>query len=444
MKKDIYIRVLITIVGILIISLVVVILFFYIGQNSSKNNDDNQIIEEYKYSFQTMNNSFNELTEEQKNVARYFDNSYFQINSYTEILRYSELLKGLRISSLCNITSFISIDDDNYEALCVWVRNWEYGGYENSLSDEELAQQFVIRGKKIDKMFIEGDGVTLLGRLEGTKIVDIQGKNYNLPIISVEEITTDERFSEDTIRKVAKAVFGNDIKVRRPTEEEFSKMIENYYYFYSDSLYLIEIENTINNNFKTFDIWQSSNYGLISYNPLFNEGIESDYLNKKIFITPDLQKYIVFDMSRVDKYVYISVYDRSLKKLFSREIANVSAITWDATDTTLVFVSDNDMYQINLETGEDIVEPIFVGKKIRVFMVENGFILLSDSSDDTVMFMNKKGIIVNKFDIDINTFNKDNISVMIQELNNQYVVLYSYPTDISTFEMKTKYIILDH
>ena len=33
--------------------------------------------------------------------------------------------------------------------------------------------------------------------------------------------------------------------------------------------------------------------------------------------------------------------------------------------------------------------------------------------------------------------------LLIQELNNQYVVLYSYPTDISTFEMKTKYIILD-
>ena len=75
-------------------------------------------------------------------------------------------------------------------------------------------------------------------------------------------------------------------------------------------------------------------------------------------------------MSRKDKYVYINVYDRKLNKLWQKEISNASQITWDTTNSNLVFVSDNDFYNINIETGENIFDPVFVGKKndVRILL----------------------------------------------------------------------------
>lgn len=220
-------------------------------------------------------------------------------------------------------------------------------------------------------------------------------------------------------------------------------MVNDYFYSYQDSLWLIEFENQSNLDFKVFDIWGSTPHGFISYNALYNRGIESDYLNKKLYITPDLKKYIVFDMSRIDDLVYISVYNRDLEKLWSREISNVSNITWDATDTQLVFVSDNDMYNIDLETGKDIVKPIYVGKKNSVAIVGNGYILLSENKNDAVMFVDKNWNIKNKFDINLEMSGNGSLSTSLQKLDNDYVILYSYVEVTDRINVISKYIIVD-
>lgn len=435
---------------IIILLVVIIMLVFVIGlilflkkdskeDNSNRDSTSNIVNKEYKYSFQTMNATDNNLSEDQKELAKFFDTNYFFLSSYDELVRYSDTLKNIKIATYCQVKKFLSTDDDNYEIVCNWGNSYDdFWGSD----DLELHDSIIIKGKKPESMFMENDILTIRGNIVGAETRVIEGKNMYLPVIEVAEAGNDW-YSESTIRKVAKLVFGDNIKVRRPTEEENLKMVYDYFYSFHDSLWLIEFENQSNLNFKVFDIWQSMPYGFISYNALYNQGIESDYLNKKLYITPDLQKYIVFDMSRTDELVYISVYNRNLEKLWSREILNVSNIVWDATDTQLTFISDNDMYNIDLESGKDIMKPIYVGKKHSVAITENGYILLSETKKDAVMFIDKNGTIKNKFDINIEMSSKGKLSTALQKLDNNYAILYSYSEVTDRINVISKYIIID-
>ena len=391
-------------------------------------------------SFKQMEYSDSNLSNEQKTIAKFFDEDFFHPYSYEELVRYAEMLKNINISCYCQINSILSADSNTFEASAQWAPENEelWGG------EVELTEPIIIKGNKPEKMVIKGDNLTLRGKLVGAETRNINGENLYLPIIEIIEIGEDYYWhSEDTIRQVAKLVFGNNIKIRRPTDQETEKMVGNYFYEYQDHIWLVEMENQSNLNFKVFDIWQSSPSGLITYNALYNEGIEKDFLSKKLYVTPDLQKYIVFNMSRKDKYVYIDIYDRNLNKLWSKEISRASQLTWDATNTNLVFVSDNDMYNINMETGETIFEA-YVGKKKDIRITENGYILLNQDSDDTVMFVDKEGKIKNKFDVSFDGKENDIIDMSIQKLDDNYVILYTMQS-ISKYSTNwsSKYIIID-
>ena len=409
-------------------------------EETNKNDKTETNVSETSLSFKQMDPSDTNLTDSQKEIAKFFNEDFFHPYSYEELVRYADMLKNINISCYCQINQILSSDDQNFEALSQWAAyNDElWGGTVN------LTNPIIIKGAKPEKMVIKGDNLTLRGKLVGAETREINGENEYLPVIEIIDIGEDYYwYSEDTIRQVSKLVFGNNIKVRRPTDEEMTKMVGNYFYEYEDHVWLIEMENQSNLNFKVFDIWQSSPSGLITYNPLYNEGVESDYLNKQLFVTPDLQKYIVFNMSRKDNYVYIDIYDRNLNKLWAKEISNASQIVWDATNTNLIFVSDNDLYNINIETGETVFET-YVGKKTDIRIVDNGYILLNTESDDTVMFVDKDGNIKNKFDVSFDSNSGDIVDMSIQKLEDNYVILYTFQ-DIHGYssDWSSKYIIID-
>lgn len=394
-------------------------------------------------SFKQMDYTDEELTEEQKAVALFFDEDFFNIMSYDELLRYADMIKNIKISCFFLVDTILSTTDEEYEAYGYW--SYYYDGLIDS-SIVNYNNKIIIKGKKPKGMILTGDIVAVKGRLVGAETRKVDGKTEYIPIIDVEDLSKENLwFSEETIRNAAKAVFGNNIKVRRPTDSETEKMVFNGFYTHHDWVWLVELENQSNLNFKVFDIVQSSPYGVMRYNGIYNEGVtvnEYQDVNKKLYVTPDLQKYIVFDLSVKDKYIYISVYDRQLNKLWQREISNVSQVTWDATNERLVFVSDNDFYNINIETGEDIFTPKYVGKRTNVNIVENGYILLSNDKDDAVLFLDQEGNIKNKYDLvkDDNTYL---LGGVIQKLDNRYVIMFVSAIDNKTDFHTTKYIILD-
>lgn len=448
------------IVAIIIIALVAIIILLVLKLNNNstqtdsnaKNENSENKQEIQTMSFKSMDATDTSLTDDQRAIALFFDEDYFFLETYEELVRYADMLKNINISSYCQVNTILSSDDETFEAVCQWAPNNEalWGG------EVELTNPIIIKGKKPEKMVMQGDNIALKGKLLGAETRNINGESKYLPVIEIIEMGDDYLwYTDDTIRQISKLVFGDNIKVRRPTEEETFNMVNDYFYNYQDHIWLAELENQSNLNFKVFDIWQSDPRGVITYNALYNQGIEKDYLNKKLYITPDLQKYIVFDMSVADKYVYISVYDRNLNKLWQREISNASELTWDATNSNLVFVSDNDFYNINIETGEDIFNPVFVGKKADIRIVDNGYILISHESDDSVMFLDTNGNIKNKFDITLGTKDQPNQEIYnnyIQKLDNNYVILYNiydidkyndYGMYTSQEIFSSKYVIID-
>lgn len=448
------------IVAIIIIALVAIIILLVLKLNNNstqtdsnaKNENSENKQEIQTMSFKSMDATDTSLTDDQRAIALFFDEDYFFLETYEELVRYADMLKNINISSYCQVNTILSSDDETFEAVCQWAPNNEalWGG------EVELTNPIIIKGKKPEKMVMQGDNIALKGKLLGAETRNINGESKYLPVIEIIEMGDDYLwYTDDTIRQISKLVFGDNIKVRRPTEEETFNMVNDYFYNYQDHIWLVELENQSNLNFKVFDIWQSDPRGVITYNALYNQGIEKDYLNKKLYITPDLQKYIVFDMSVADKYVYISVYDRNLNKLWQREISNASELTWDATNSNLVFVSDNDFYNINIETGEDIFNPVFVGKKADIRIVDNGYILVSHESDDSVMFLDTNGNIKNKFDITLGTKDQPNQEIYnnyIQKLDNNYVILYNiydidkyndYGMYTSQEIFSSKYVIID-
>lgn len=448
------------IVAIIIIALVAIIILLVLKLNNNstqtdsnaKNENSENKQEIQTMSFKSMDATDTSLTDDQRAIALFFDEDYFFLETYEELVRYADMLKNINISSYCQVNTILSSDDETFEAVCQWAPSNEalWGG------EVELTNPIIIKGKKPEKMVMQGDNIALKGKLLGAETRNINGESKYLPVIEIIEMGDDYLwYTDDTIRQISKLVFGDNIKVRRPTEEETFDMVNDYFYNYQDHIWLVELENQSNLNFKVFDIWQSDPRGVITYNALYNQGIEKDYLNKKLYITPDLQKYIVFDMSVADKYVYISVYDRNLNKLWQREISNASELTWDATNSNLVFVSDNDFYNINIETGEDIFNPVFVGKKADIRIVDNGYILVSHESDDSVMFLDTNGNIKNKFDITLGTKDQPNQEIYnnyIQKLDNNYVILYNiydidkyndYGMYTSQEIFSSKYVIID-
>ena len=363
-KKKIIVPIIVAIIIIALVS-IIILLVLKLNNNSTqtdsnaKNENSENKQEIQTMSFKSMDATDTSLTDDQRAIALFFDEDYFFLETYEELVRYADMLKNINISSYCQVNTILSSDDETFEAVCQWAPSNEalWGG------EVELTNPIIIKGKKPEKMVMQGDNIALKGKLLGAETRNINGESKYLPVIEIIEMGDDYLwYTDDTIRQISKLVFGDNIKVRRPTEEETFDMVNDYFYNYQDHIWLVELENQSNLNFKVFDIWQSDPRGVITYNALYNQGIEKDYLNKKLYITPDLQKYIVFDMSVADKYVYISVYDRNLNKLWQREISNASELTWDATNSNLVFVSDNDFYNINIETGEDIFNPVFVGK----------------------------------------------------------------------------------
>lgn len=456
-KRKIIIPIIVAIIIIALVS-IIILLVLKLNNNSTqtdsnaKNENSENKQEIQTMSFKSMDATDTSLTDDQRAIALFFDEDYFFLETYEELVRYADMLKNINISSYCQVNTILSSDDETFEAVCQWAPNNEalWGG------EVELTNPIIIKGKKPEKMVMQGDNIALKGKLLGAETRNINGESKYLPVIEIIEMGDDYLwYTDDTIRQISKLVFGDNIKVRRPTEEETFDMVNDYFYNYQDHIWLVELENQSNLNFKVFDIWQSDPRGVITYNALYNQGIEKDYLNKKLYITPDLQKYIVFDMSVADKYVYISVYDRNLNKLWQREISNASELTWDATNSNLVFVSDNDFYNINIETGEDIFNPVFVGKKADIRIVDNGYILVSHESDDSVMFLDTNGNIKNKFDITLGTKDQPNQEIYnnyIQKLDNNYVILYNiydidkyndYGMYTSQEIFSSKYVIID-
>lgn len=402
------------------------------------NNDNEEVIlnsqlgQLSEKSFNNMKSNNEELGEEEKEILEYFDNDYFEIYSSEALQKYPQVFKGakLKISPLV-VKKIIKSTDEEYEVLVS-------GGYTMEQSTEEI--EYALKGTQLEERLIEGECIQVYGKYTDVNTYQVDGKSYTVPTITpINIVRGDEnRFSLDTITTVAKYIFGNDIKVTEPDDYEIWEDDDMMYDYYK-----VTLDNQSNANFKSFKM--DKNTGYIAYNRTENN--LSDDVSKTLRVSTDFEHFIVETSdSKLNKY-YIDYFDKSYNKLWSREfdckLTTSSVSTMDYTTEKMAIVVDNDLYLIDLETGENIIEPVIVGTKLKVNMFDDGIVLIGNENKDTIMKVDFNGNILYRIDADTSMSISD---VYTQIVNNKLVVRMigmSNDENIQNTKMLEKYLVLN-
>ena len=112
----------------------------------------------------------------------------------------------------------------------------------------------------------------------------------------------------------------------------------------------------------------------------------------------------------------------------------------DYSNTQMAVVVDNDLYLIDLATGENIIEPVMVGEKVRVVMMSDGIILIGDNNKDTIMKVDYEGKTIFKTNAGTDTINLIE-KAHIQIINNKLNIFLSGTNEYASAD---KYLIVDN
>ena len=445
-KNNKVVKVIILIVIIIVcIGIGIGISYFFINrqnenkQENSESNEDvilnSQVGKLSEKSFNNMKSNNEKLEETQKEILEYYDNDYFEIYSTEALQKYPQVFKGakLKITPLV-VKKIIKSTDEEYEVLVS-------GGYTMEQSTEEI--EYALKGTQLEERLIEGECIQVYGKYTDVNTYQVDGKSYTVPTITpINIVRGDEnRFSFDTINTVAKYIFGNDIKVTKPSDDDFLNDWED-----NDmqvDYYKVTLDNQSNANFKSFKMYKNTGY--IDYNRTENN--LSDNVSKTLRVSSDFEHFIIETRdSKLNKY-YIDYFDKSYNKLWSREfdckLTTSSVSTIDYTTEKMAIVVDNDLYLIDLETGENIIEPVIVGTKMKVNMFDDGIILIGNENKDTIMKVDFNGNILYRVNADTSMLISD---VYTQIVNNKLVVRMigmSNDENIQNTKMLEKYLVLN-
>lgn len=345
-------------------------------------------------SFANMNSDDEDLDSTQQEILKYFDNNYFMYYS-SLAQKYPQIFKEAKVQLDCTVVKVLSSTDDEFSVV---VTNYFMDqGTAISEDIDELNENslLIIKGEQLSKRLVKGDWITVYGRYNDIVTSEIDGKSYTIPQVTAINVIPDgsQRFDFDTIKTVAEYIFGQDIKINEPVaNEDYNTLSE------TGDFYKVTLDNQANVNFKVFNMYK--NNGAITYNKIHND--LSSNIEKNLFVSADFQHYIVSTYDEDLDYVYIDYFDKDLNKVWSREFQYTStkafASPMDYTDEQMALVVDNDLYLIDLETGENIIEPVIVGEKVKVNMMEDGIILIGDNTKDTIMKVDYTGKVLFRTD----------------------------------------------
>lgn len=356
------------------------------------------------------------LTDAQKEVIKYFDNNYFEA-SVEDMQRYPNVFKGAQVKMTGKVVKVLQSTDTEFSAL---VRE---GGYHPDYDDlvpyedSTVDPLFVVTGQQTSKRVIENDAVTIYGRYVNVEFYDIDGTSYSLPTInafSINNYFDSEhnialKFDYDTISAVAKAIFGENVKIKEQSSAGFH---------IAEPSYLVTLDNQSVSDFDTFVFNRNTGYvsDLRNYEPDFSGGTYT------LYIAADLEHFIITYYESELKHLYLEYYDKDLVKVWSREFDNVESIPMDYTMETIALVADNDLYFINTKDGHDRIEPVLVGSKCKVFMDTDGVLLVGDKAKDMFMKVDYDGNITWRVD---GQYDGANEWTQLQIVNDNYVICWS-------------------
>ena len=377
-------------------------------QNSSEANETGINVDGSIISWANMkvDNPDLNLTEEQLQVVKYFDNDYITVSDYDNLQRYPKIFRNAQICFPSIVVKVLQMDDESYECLVCMdflseyykIKGEDFWGDEPIPSYDNFRTLLIIRGKQPENARIAvGDWLYCYGRYLDVQPYTIDGISDYYPTVSVNYTTgwgyegRSPCFDLSTIKPVAQAIFGKDIKIKEPVygeDFEFDELHWPQYYFY-----LVTPDNQSNSNF--------SRYEFSCMSGEIRDANSTADVERLFNVAADFEHYIISVYDRNLHLMYLEYYDRDFKKIWGREFENVDSIPYDYTSKEIALVADNDLYLIDTQTGEDLCDPIMVGEKVSVNITEDGILMIGTGNKDNVMKIDREGSIVWRASVDL-------------------------------------------
>ena len=322
------------------------------------------------------------LSERQKTVLQYFDDNYLSIDDYSYLKRYPDIFKQTKVSFEATVEKVLKSDDKEFEILAELATfGDDYGmGYDDK-------QYIIIKGKQMTQRLIENDYIKVRGRFINTEDFTIDGASYNLPVIEhhssnicggtagYECAIYDLEFT----KKVANAIFGEDVSIRKATEEDLVLGVHSW----SDVFVIATLENQSNANFTSFEIY--TNF------PYIRDVKSTEKVERYFNYTSDFNHYLISTQDNDFKTFTFEYYDKDLNKVWSREFENTETSMYDNTDDYIYLVTNNELRILDMKTGKDVVDPIAAANRVRINKLKEGVFLCGKDSFDTFMLVGLDG-----------------------------------------------------
>lgn len=373
-----------------------------------------------------------DITEQEAMTVDYFDQDYMFINSYETLQRYTPIFEDSLVECYVNVAKILSYEGDDFEVLVYMIENSDETYMGTYTGEERL---MIVKGSSQDARVILGDNLLVRGRVTGMVSTDVDGVSIMVPeiqsvsgcILGGDYYYFPSRYSYDELKTFASGIFGEGILFREATGEERVGSSLPYY--------ICTLEN-------------QSNIKLSSYAFYERVGKIDDFEHPEydIQVGADGEHFLLFMYQYDVGVLTLEYYDNSLNCLWSREFTYSSVACCDLTQNNLYMCMGNELYIINMETGEDTFEPQFVGEKVAVHKYEEGIFMVSASETDTFMLADLQGNILWRMNgdrriINLQSVQKVNDTLVIQD--EDWTDMYYDEYDGSTKGIWTYYYVLD-
>ncbi len=273
----------------------------------------------------------------------------------------------------------------------------------------------------------------LSGRLNSIDPYTIDGVSYSIPTVTSNSTlisgTEGGAFGQANfqfIKKVAAALFGSDIEVRKPVVgtdvDEFDGWCALDDGSGTDPFYIVELENQSNAKFTKYRF--HVNYPCIEdakgASDQFWVLSENENIRRSIEFSSDFQHYYLFTYDNSLRNLTVEYYDKDFNKLWKREFENTTACQYDCTTSHIYLNTNNNLYVIDVATGEDASAPAYVGAKAAIRKLQDGILMLSWDATDAIMKTDDSGNVLWKVGLD----NSFDVVYSLQLIGNN-IVLYA-------------------
>lgn len=329
------------------------------------------------------------LTDEQRTVLKYFDEDYLNYPTYEALRRYPVVFEGAQLHLWGSVKKVLSLSKDSIE-MVFWVNA---SSYEIGHGIAEPGAYVLLSGKVGNVSYMEEDVLEVYGRYVGIETIEVDGVSYTIPKINMYQayITdgmpghaphTTPKSDLSTIKSVATAIFGDDIEIRNPVlgvdiTGDRALMLEHLMAQWGQEIpyLLVELEDQSNAKFSKYLF----NTSMGDITPL-KDGSDESVIERKFEFAADFSHYFLFTFNTELETLTLEYYDHDLNKIWKREFEETTNANYDYTKNNIYLTANNELYIINIETGEDTFAPTYVGPKKGIRKLDDGILLVSESS----------------------------------------------------------------